>query len=195
MQRRDALRKTAVMASGLLALPSLSVFADHAHSAATATSSASAAPWTPQFFSPDQNTLVQTLTELIIPTTDTPGAKGAKVNEWIDMLLANWLDAPDVQQFKDGLAEVEARSQKAHSLPFAQLNVEQQTAILKGMEQEAKSGSTSKGAVFFKQLKSLTIEGYYKSEVGASQELRYDAVHGAWKPDVPVSEVGRAWAS
>ena len=38
---------------------------------------------------PRQNELVITLTELIIPQTDTPGAKAAKVNEYIDTVLAD----------------------------------------------------------------------------------------------------------
>ena len=47
---------------------------------------------------------------------------------------------------------------------------------------------------FFRQLKELTLAGYYTSEVGASQELRWNPAPGRYDPDVPFSEVGRAWA-
>ena len=47
---------------------------------------------------------------------------------------------------------------------------------------------------FFRQLKELTLAGYYTSEVGATQELQWLAAPGRWDADVPLSEVGRAWA-
>ena len=47
---------------------------------------------------------------------------------------------------------------------------------------------------FFRQLKELTLAGYYTSEAGATQELQWLAAPGRWDADVPLSEVGRAWA-
>ncbi|WP_420455978.1 gluconate 2-dehydrogenase subunit 3 family protein [Rubrivirga sp.] len=47
---------------------------------------------------------------------------------------------------------------------------------------------------FFRQLKELTLAGYYTSEVGATQELQWLAAPGRYDADVPLSEVGRAWA-
>ena len=47
---------------------------------------------------------------------------------------------------------------------------------------------------FFRQLKELTLAGYYTSEVGATQELQWLAAPGRYDADVPLAEVGRAWA-
>lgn len=47
---------------------------------------------------------------------------------------------------------------------------------------------------FFRQLKELTLAGYYTSEPGATQELQWLAAPGRWDADVPLAEVGRAWA-
>ena len=53
----------------------------------------------------------------------------------------------------------------------------------------------AEGAVpFFRQLKELTLAGYYTSEPGATEELQWLAAPGRWDADVPLSEVGRAWA-
>ena len=52
----------------------------------------------------------------------------------------------------------------------------------------------TEGPPFFRQLKELTLAGYYTSEVGATQELQWLAAPGRWDADVPLSEVGRAWA-
>jgi Gluconate 2-dehydrogenase subunit 3 len=58
-----------------------------------------------------QNATVTTISELIIPETDTPGAKGAKVNEFIDLLLTEWFDEDGCGPFLEGLAQIDADSQ------------------------------------------------------------------------------------
>ena len=59
-------------------------------------------------------------------------------------------------------------------------------------------GTVSVGPVeappFYRQLKELTVAGYYTSEVGATQELQWLPAPGRYEADVPLSEVGRAWA-
>ena len=50
------------------------------------------------------------------------------------------------------------------------------------------------GPSFYRQLKELTVAGYYTSEAGATEELQFNAVMGRYDPDVPLAEIGRAWA-
>ena len=50
------------------------------------------------------------------------------------------------------------------------------------------------GPPFFRQLKELTVAGYYTSEAGATEELQWLAAPGRYDADVPLAEVGRAWA-
>src|ERR1700733_14956249 len=57
---------------------------------------------------PDQDAIVTTISELIIPQTDTPGAKAAKVNEFIDLILSDWYDEPATARFLAGLADVDS---------------------------------------------------------------------------------------
>lgn len=47
---------------------------------------------------------------------------------------------------------------------------------------------------FFRTMKELTVVGYYTSEVGATVELRHEAVPGRYQGCVPFTEVGRTWA-
>lgn len=56
------------------------------------------------------------------------------------------------------------------------------------------TGGASAPPPFYRQLKELTLAGYYTSEVGATQELQWIAAPGRYDPDVPLSEIGRAWA-
>src|ERR1700736_7026529 len=60
--------------------------------------------------SPHQNATVVVMTDLIIPETDTPGAKGARVNEFIDVILTEWADAEERKNFLDGLAGVDKQT-------------------------------------------------------------------------------------
>ena len=61
-------------------------------------------------------------------------------------------------------------------------------------EGTATVGGEATGVPFFRQLKELTIAGYYTSEVGATEELQWLASPGRYDADIPLAEVGRAWA-
>lgn len=157
--------------------------------------------WVPQAVSPEENELITSLTECIIPQTDTPGAKAAKVNEFIDLMLADWLPVEEADHFRKGLADVDTRAQNQFQSHFAGCTTEQQNSILNELQDEAIAGlklidPQDKKALrpFFAHLKELTLIGYYTSEIGASQELRYMAAAGVYNGCVPFSEIGRAWA-
>ena len=129
-----------------------------------------------------QNSTIETISDLIIPETSTPGAKGTKVNEFIDLLLTEWYDKPDTDRFLQGIAAVDAASQKQFGKVFVQCSVAQQTQLMKGWDAEAmqyshavKVAKKAKAAAppvnFFYTVKRLTLVGYYTSEVGFSKEL------------------------
>src|SRR5215467_2404979 len=103
MQRRDVFKMLAVGAA-LPAIPRqlLAVFQE--------ANAQIAKGYTLRTFSPQQNNLVVTMAELIIPATDTPGAKGAKVNEFMDVILTDWAEPKERQHFLDGLADVDKQS-------------------------------------------------------------------------------------
>jgi hypothetical protein len=148
-----------------------------------------------------QGELLATLTELIIPATDTPGARAARVDAFIDGLLADVFTAEERDRFVAGLADVDARARAAHGATFLETTPEQQVALLTVMQQEGRaastprrSGSGSQSRPFFPWLKELTLVGYYTSEIGASQELRYVHVAGRYDGDVPYRQIGRAYS-
>jgi hypothetical protein len=125
------------------------------------------APYSPKLFSQSEMELTSTLAELIIPQTDTPGARAARAHELIDLTLSE--ETPDVQkEFLEGLARVNRRSQTLHSLDFLRLTTPQQTAILSSM-----SSPSDAGHAFFLDLRERTVFAYYTSEIGIHQELNY----------------------
>ncbi len=70
-------------------------------------------------------------------------------------------------------------------------------ALLDDVDRRAFSQSAASDAMLgqWRTLKALLLIGYYTSEVGASQELRYDLVPARFDPDVPLQPRDRAWSS
>jgi hypothetical protein len=180
LDRRQALRKLAAGGLGAATAPLWShrltelavAHADaHTHAAAPA---AATAPWTPKVFDVHQNDTVVTITELIIPQTETPGAKAAKVNEFIDLVLSDAQPA-ERKEFFRGLSWMDARAQELFGTDFVSATPEQQTALLTIVSSgKNKSTSDQIGVEFFEAVKGMTVTGYYTSEIGLRQELGED---------------------
>ncbi len=129
--------------------------------------------WKPLFLDAHENETVEVLTELIIPTTQTPGAKAALVNRFIDLML-NDEDADKKKSFLKGLSWLDGRAFKLHEKPFVGLQPDQQTAILTPLANpENKDPEDQPGVRFFQEIKDITIHGYYTSKIGMEQELEY----------------------
>src|SRR6267142_1143170 len=109
MQRREALRL--LMAGGVLpALPTnLFAFFQGAHPASG---------YTLRTLNPHQNDTVVAMIDQIIPATDTPGAKGARVNEFIDVILTEWATLEERDHFIEGLEDIDKQSQKLFAKDF-----------------------------------------------------------------------------
>ena len=176
VSRRDALRKIAVGGAAAATAPLwvdtlLSAAEQHAsHYQATG----AAAAWAPKALTPAQNETVIALAELIIPQTDTAGATKANVNRFIDAVIAD-ASPDDRKKFVDGLAWLDTQSQRDAGAPFVRASVAHQTALLTAMNtNKAPSSAERVGVDFFKAVKSLTITGYYTSEVGMREEMNDD---------------------
>jgi hypothetical protein len=171
--RRDVLRRLATGSAAAAALPLwvenlLAIGQDHA---AHQRPAAPAPQWTPKVFDAHQNETVITLSELIIPQTGTPGAKAAKVNEYIDSVLSDASPA-DRDRFLQGLAWLDIRSQERYNARFTNASPEQQIELLTSLSTPTQpSPVDQRGVEFFQAIKGLTITGYYNSEAGLVTEL------------------------
>ena len=155
-----------------------------------------AASLQPQFFTETQGKLVAEIAELIIPTTDTPGAKAALVDRFIDLILLECYEENDRKRFVEGLDQLEKACQQAHSKPFVNCEVAIQTALLKQFEQEAWEVMYTSGEPhFFSMMKELTLLGYFSSEIGATQAVRYVPIPGNYLACIPLEPGQKAWAT
>jgi hypothetical protein len=161
----------------------------------------------PVFFTGDEARMVAEIAEIILPRTDTPGAKDVGVPGFIDALIGEVYSPEEQGQFRKGLAEVDDEARKAYGDVFLDCTPEQQTELVKKLNHKALDGA-EKGAAqgwwnagtaherpFILKIKELTLLGFFTSEPGATQVLQYKQVPGPFKGCVPLSEVGKAWAT
>src|SRR5207247_5943575 len=90
-----------------------------------------------QVLDPHQSETVATIAEMIIPATDTPGARAAQVDRFIDLLLAEWAPDDDRKQFLEGLADVDARARAGSAADFLGATEAQRSTILTALDAEA----------------------------------------------------------
>jgi gluconate 2-dehydrogenase gamma chain len=155
--------------------------------------------YTPVFFAPDQARIVTEVCEIIIPKTDTPGAKEAGVPGFIDTMLKDCYKKEDQDRYIEGLTAFDERAKSTFGDRFIHCKPEQQTELVKTVHDEAlqqmKENREAKRP-FMLMTKELTLLGFFTSEPGATQVLQYVAVPGAYKGCIPLSEAGngKAWA-
>src|SRR5579872_7322390 len=121
------------------------------------------AQYNPQFFTTPDYAMVERLTDLIIPSDATPGAKEAGVAEFIDFMV---FSDPDVQYgFRTGLTWLDAYSEQTAGKKFLELTAEQQTSMLEPLayENKTKPGMDA-GRRFFRMIREFTVMGFYTSE-------------------------------
>jgi len=156
-----------------------------------------ASPYQPLFLSPEQFRVVEQLTDIIIPSDDTPGAKAAGVTEFIDFMLANRVavtadeDARSVEerlhqgtaaqiQFAGGLNWLNVRCKSEYRNNFLDCTPAQQTALLEELAYKSKfTPTTERGREFFQLLRDYTVVGYYTSKIGL-ESLGYPGLRVFW---------------
>ena len=126
----------------------------------------------PEFFSADELDLLDALTEVIIPADDhSPGARAAKVARYIDVMIADDSNAAR-EHWRSGLAAVSGMANARFQASFVECDSAQQDEIV-GELARAEESPSSLEERFFTELKRMTINGYYTSEVGIHQDLGY----------------------
>ncbi|HEV2491814.1 MAG TPA: gluconate 2-dehydrogenase subunit 3 family protein [Terriglobia bacterium] len=140
-----------------------------------------AAPYSPQFFKPEEFQTVEALTEMIIPTDDQPGAKEARVADYIDFVVFSAAEfRPSLQhEWTAGLEWLEQESQKRHRAPFRELSPADRERLMTGMsrpERDPGANASDPGFGFYRLVKGMTVEGFYTSRVGLIDVLGYQGL-------------------
>jgi hypothetical protein len=135
--------------------------------------------------------LLDEVADTILPETKTPGAKAAHVGAFMALMVTDTYEDREQQIFRDGMRQLAAGS-------FMAATPAQRLALLEKLDHEQKAYmDTRKGDApphYFRLMKELTLLGYFTSEIGCTQALRYVEAPGRFDPCVPYTPGDKAWA-
>ncbi|MDN3669624.1 gluconate 2-dehydrogenase subunit 3 family protein [Echinicola jeungdonensis] len=144
-------------------------------------------------FSEKEIAFLDEIGETIIPTTDTPGAKAAGIGAFMVMMVKDTYRKEQQETFVNGLNSLRNGFKEEMGRDFMDGSKEERTAYLNKLAHKAKNMKED-APVYFGMLKDLTILGYFTSEIGATQALRYVETPGRWDPCVDYKKGDRAFA-
>ncbi|WP_312528820.1 gluconate 2-dehydrogenase subunit 3 family protein [Paracoccus sp. (in: a-proteobacteria)] len=148
-------------------------------------------------FTAEDSAFLDEVAEVILPRTDTPGAKDAAVGAFMTLYVSDCYTAQDQQGFRDGMVKLKAAATE-QGKDFLQMSQDERTALLDGIAREARV-VTAEGAAkakaegrpvqnadmhWFTPLHQLVLFGFFTSEIGATKVLRYEAVPGEYIGDL-----------
>jgi glucoside 3-dehydrogenase (cytochrome c) hitch-hiker subunit len=152
------------------------------------------------------------IAETILPATKTPGAKAAKTGAFMALMVTDSYWPDEQRTFREGMRQVDDAMKKANGLSFMEATPMQRSAVLTVLDREqtramdarqaaaaeaaASEAAASDGrpAHYFRMMKELALLGYFTSEVGCKQALRYAETPGRFDPCVPYTPGEPAWA-
>lgn len=198
MNRRDALERVALLMGGIVSAPTMVAFLE----GCTPGSKSGAGQF--ERFTSAQLDLVSEVAETILPATDTPGAKEAKVGEFIQLMLKDCYYPKDQNSFLQGLEELskkgflkaspEEREKLLTEAEDYTFTFKEETSRKRNQAKEAQQPFEEPGVPFFSLMKELTLLGYFTSEAGATQALDYLPVPGRYEGCVDLKAGQKAWA-
>lgn len=188
LSRREAIARIAVLMGGAMVGGDLMLRGQTNPSTAARVS-----------FSAAELALLDEIGETIIPATHTPGAKATQIGAFMEMMVNDCYDPAHQAAFKSGLAEVNAASTAKFGHDFMAASVIQRTSLLNELDAEQRRHTLAKTkeqpAHYFRMMKQLTLLGYFTSEIGATQALRFTEVPGGYDGNAPYKKGDRNWFS
>lgn len=206
MQRREFLSAATIMLGGMVHSRSLLALLNGENQHMTMAADFTSQPV--DVFTPTQRSLVAAITDTIIPATDLPGALDAGVPKFIELMAAHWMTEAERAELLRGMTEIEQLSKQLHQQPLADCLPEQRMAVLEQLEarychhpwyQQGCAAPDDTVEVdpdklpFIAQIKEFTVFGFFISEVGCKQVLRYNPMPGRFDADIPLDANDSSW--
>ncbi len=150
-------------------------------------------------FNAEDVTFLDEVADTILPATSSPGAKAAKVGQFMTVMVNDTYDEKDQKIFHEGIGKLNEAAKKANGKSFLESTPEQRTSFLTALDKEAKDYQKGKKKEdpthYFTMMKQLTLFGYFTSKEGATQALRYVAVPGKYEGCIDYKKGDKAWAT
>ncbi len=184
MNRREALSATAVLLGGTIV------------GVQTFLSGCSSPKKNITPFGAEDIALLDEVAETILPETpDSPGAKAARLGEFMKVMVTDCYSSDEQKIFEAGIISLRAASNKMFNTDFLKLSSELKHDLISSLNKEAKATPENSPAHYFTMIKQLSVWGYFTSEPGATKAMRYVAVPGRFEGCVPYKEGEKAWAT
>jgi len=185
MDRREAIKRVSVLFGGLAFGGSgLLNAVEKAHARAAAVRQVGT-------FTAQDIALLDEVADTILPETKTPGAKAAHTGAFMALMVTDTYDERQQGVFRDGM-------QKLNDAAFLAATPAQRLAKLEQLDREQKAymDTRAQGAPphYFRQMKELALLGYFTSEIGCTQAMRYRETPGRFDPCVPYTPGETQWA-
>lgn len=149
-------------------------------------------------FIADDVALLDEVAETILPETSTPGAKAAGVGPFIAMMVADTYDDREQAVFRAGLCTLEDECLRMHGESFMSATPAQRLELLQRLDTEQlqfmRTAKDEETAHYFRMIKELTLLGYFTSEIGYTQAMRYVETPGRFDPCTPYAPGDKTWA-
>lgn len=153
----------------------------------------------PARFTSSDVAFLDEVAETILPETKTPGAKAAKVGAFMALMVTDAYEPSDQKIFREGMQKLDDACRTKHNTAFMSATPEQRLAVLEEIDREQKTYMDGKAeeapAHYFRMMKELTLTGYFTSEIGYTQAMRYTETPGRFDPCVPYTPGETIWAS
>jgi|SRR5690625_1229827 len=189
MDRRKALKRTALLMGGTLTASTLGVIMNSCESGYEKGEGI--------HFSESETEMLTRIVDVIIPETDTPGAVAAEVPELIVMMIQDCYPKEDQKTFHEGLSSFDGFCKKQFDHRFSKLSADRQEAAVAEMDRIVLGGESDslEGLGFYRVLKELTLLGFFTSETGATETLRYVQTPGRYEACEPYEQGDKVWAT
>jgi hypothetical protein len=149
-------------------------------------------------FDKDKVAMLDEVGETILPATSTPGAKAAKIGDYMQVIVTDCYEDKNQKIFMEGLGKINEASKKKFDKPFMEIDAKQKNALLVELDNEQKEYMKKKKSDdpshYFRMMKELTLLGYFTSEIGCTQALRFVEVPTRFDGCVPYKKGDKAWA-
>lgn len=192
IDRREAIRRVSAMLGGVAFVGGSALLT------ACERESAPAAAGPVGAFTPADIAFLDEVAETILPETKTPGAKAAKVGQFMAVMVTDAYKDTEQKIFRDGMKQLDDASRKASSKSFMEASPQARLILLESVDREQKKYMDDRkdGAPshYFRMMKELAMLGYFTSEIGYTQAQRYAESPGRFDPCLPYKEGELSWA-
>jgi hypothetical protein len=150
-------------------------------------------------FSKDDIAFLNEVAETILPATNTPGAKEAKVGQFMQVMVTDCYDEKNQGIFMQGIKSLQEHAKTKMNKSFMEASAPERHDLLVALDAEAANYQKNKKKEdpkhYFTMMKELTLTGFFTSEIGATKALRYVAVPGRYEGSIPYKKGDKAWAT